>query len=62
MFKSRFFLIVAVLSLTQVTLAVSQPLLSEPREMRNLDAYHQSERTRIPVCFNPYQLSSWFGQ
>jgi hypothetical protein len=47
MFKRRFFLIVAVLSLALATLAVSQPISSEPRETRNLDAYHQSERTLV---------------
>lgn len=61
MFKSRFVLIVALLSLALVTLAVSQPWVTEsesqelswpPRLViqpvaRNLDAYHQSEQTRV---------------
>jgi hypothetical protein len=26
-----------------------------------LEIYRQSERTRIPVRFDPYQRSEWFG-
>ena len=39
---------------------ISERTLIEPQA--GLAIYHNSERTSVPVRFNPYQLSEWFGQ